>query len=49
MEGVWVHKGYITGTYAKGCPTIKKDKWEDFMSVIKQDRNYGNVEMIFLP
>ena len=32
MSGVWVHSGYNTGTYAKGCLTVSPSDYESFIS-----------------
>jgi hypothetical protein len=32
MDGVWVHRGGVSGTGAEGCLTIDPTQWPNFIS-----------------
>jgi hypothetical protein len=39
MSGVWVHKGFKTGTYAEGCLTVHMDDWSNFIGNFSRGSN----------
>jgi hypothetical protein len=39
MSGVWVHKGFKTGTYAEGCLTVHTDDWSNFIGNFSRGSN----------